>query len=284
MTEKFFIELSVSDYGNMNEILCSLEHRGRIRATAVNAQLIHEHNTVDVSRHLRSHSIERITGPVTVVLNLEMNIDVSQPRTQWEELDAAFAEITQPQEEQNDMNAGSNKEWNATALLVEGLITIAVAFNNRGGKHYTYMTLDDTIEEGDFVVVPSANDDPDFPLNSIGIVKLVHKRPQIDINSNYRYKWVVQRVDTREWDDMMARMEEFANELGDLNHKATVRQMLELLTVDVGDDHVNDALARLNGLPTCIEHEGQDEDDVAPRSQANEPDPLEHGNMSRQKQ
>lgn len=61
----------------------------------------------------------------------------------------------------------------------------------QGAKTYTYkVPLDANIQDGDFVVVYR-----DTTGLNIGMVTRVDAAPQIDVDANYDYKWIVQRID-----------------------------------------------------------------------------------------
>lgn len=64
-----------------------------------------------------------------------------------------------------------------------------------------------TLRTGDSVVVPRS-DGQGF---SIGKVWLVHESAQIDYNSDTNYKWIVQRVDAEQYNENLAREQEFTD-------------------------------------------------------------------------
>lgn len=63
------------------------------------------------------------------------------------------------------------------------------------------------LHTGDSVVVPRA-DGQGF---GIGKVWLVHESAQIDYNSDTNYKWIVQRVDAEQYNENLAREQEFTD-------------------------------------------------------------------------
>ncbi len=79
-------------------------------------------------------------------------------------------------------------------LLTEGYTTIVVNFPGSTNP-YTYKAMiDEGIAASDSVVVNS----PSKGLTVVTVTE-VHVTPQIDINSNFVYQWIVQKVDTTKY-------------------------------------------------------------------------------------
>lgn len=77
-------------------------------------------------------------------------------------------------------------------LLTEGYTTVNVRFKETDTKTYTYKVMkSDGVAAGDSVVVNS-------PSHGLVVVTVVeaHVEPRIDINANFKYQWIVQKVDT----------------------------------------------------------------------------------------
>ncbi len=107
------------------------------------------------------------------------------------------------------------------ALLQEGYTTIQVQFQP-GQRFYTYKgDLADNIQPGDYVVV-------DTPSDGYKIVRVhnVDAVPQIDVDADFSYKWIVQKVDPSKY---LARVEAeraFADQLREIER---IRQREQLI-------------------------------------------------------
>lgn len=95
------------------------------------------------------------------------------------------------------------------ALLQNGYTTLEVVFPNAAqesrSKRYTYkVSLDMGVEVGDEVLV-------DTPSRGTTVVRVVevHRHPKIDVNVHWTYKWVMQKVDRRAYEERLAKEEEF---------------------------------------------------------------------------
>ena len=95
------------------------------------------------------------------------------------------------------------------SLLQTGFTTIKVKFadnsnhDNRPGKEYTYK-IQGPCFAGDWVVV-------DSPANGLVVVRVmsVDEAPRIDLDAEYTYKWVVQRVDVTAYKDRLEKEKAF---------------------------------------------------------------------------
>lgn len=125
----------------------------------------------------------------------------------------------------------SMKTENIASMMIENLKTIAVKFPATE-RYYTYKTIDD-FEIGDFVIVKTQN-----KLQVVEVVE-VHKVPQIDVDSNIKYQWIVQKVDTTSYDEMTLREDKFAEHLLEIQQKAiranASRMLAEKLGVEESD-------------------------------------------------
>lgn len=82
----------------------------------------------------------------------------------------------------------------------------------RREKHYTYKAkIEDSIKVGDRCVVCS----PTSGYCIVTIVK-VHKRANIDFNTAFEYKWIVQRVDTDRYENILKTEAEFMESMREL--------------------------------------------------------------------
>lgn len=117
------------------------------------------------------------------------------------------------------------------SLLQNGFTTIDVVFesNMQDGfgsvkaqsKTYTYKAdLKDNIQVGDKVIV----DSPSKGLHVVTVVG-VDKTPRIDVSAPFTYKWIVQKVDTARYDEMLKKEEEFLEAMAEVE-RAHQRQLL----------------------------------------------------------
>lgn len=88
------------------------------------------------------------------------------------------------------------------ALLQTGYTTIKVQLGGPTGSLYTYKAPLGLIE-GDQVVVEM----PGGHMRVLDVVK-VDETPQIDVDSDIDYKWVVQKVDKTQYNELLAKEEE----------------------------------------------------------------------------
>lgn len=88
-------------------------------------------------------------------------------------------------------------------------------------KTYTYKAnLKDDIQEGDKVVV----DSPSKGLCVVTVVS-VDKTPRIDVNAPFDYKWIIQKVDTSRYDEMLKKEGQFLEAMAEVE-RAHQRQLL----------------------------------------------------------
>lgn len=76
------------------------------------------------------------------------------------------------------------------ALVNEAVRAINVRFNENG-QTYTYKTFDETIEVGDWCLVPDATDHDRYKA-----VEVVGVDGEFNFDSSTQYKWIVCRCDT----------------------------------------------------------------------------------------
>lgn len=97
------------------------------------------------------------------------------------------------------------KHRHLIALLQEGYTTIEVIFNEGDTRTYTYKArLDAGVEVGSHVIV-------DSPSKGLVVVEVVavHKVAKIDLDAPWTYKWIVQKVDRTQYDEQLAKEEQF---------------------------------------------------------------------------
>lgn len=98
------------------------------------------------------------------------------------------------------------KQRHLLALLQSGYTTIQVVFEG-SNKPYTYKARGQIIAD-DYVVVNS-------PSKGLVICKVVgvDKTPRIDIDADFTYQWIVQKVDTTEYNRVKEQEREFMDTL-----------------------------------------------------------------------
>lgn len=119
------------------------------------------------------------------------------------------------------------KHRHLIALLQEGYTTIQVVFNDdvRGrSKPYTYKApLSAGVEVGDRVVV-------DSPSKGLVVVEVVgtDKAPRIDLDADFTYKWIVQKVELKAYEEQLEREAKAMDALQEVDLD-TVKALADLL-------------------------------------------------------
>lgn len=134
------------------------------------------------------------------------------------------------------------------SLLQTGFTTIGVTFDvemdtrdnpvdrarnrNRREKEYDYKALEsDNIQVGDLVVV-------DSPHNGLTIVQVtrVDKKPRIDLDAPFPYRWIVQKIDRTHYDEVIKQEEDFKEALVEVERvqqrEKVIRDFSEHLPAD----------------------------------------------------
>ena len=96
------------------------------------------------------------------------------------------------------------KSKHLISLLQIGYTTIEVVFQNDSnrqvpstGRHYTYKTKHLDLAVGQTVVVRVSG------RYALAEVVKIHDIPQIDVDAEFEYKWIVQLVDPTEYNEIM---------------------------------------------------------------------------------
>lgn len=112
-------------------------------------------------------------------------------------------------------------------LLQENYTTVSVVFtgaetDSEDLKRYTYkLPLGDYYEPGDFAVVMTPSG-----LKLVQIVE-IHVKPRIDLQAEYTYKWIVQKVDMSEYNARVEKEEAFLDILTDIERTHQRNILLE---------------------------------------------------------
>lgn len=119
-------------------------------------------------------------------------------------------------------------------LIQDNYTTIRVVFNDDTRRGYTYKApLAAGVVENDFVVV----DSPHSGLVTARVIK-VDERPKIDLDADYGYKWIVQKVDRTQYDETVDRERRFLQEMADIELQRAREKLLE----DIQGEYASPAL------------------------------------------
>jgi hypothetical protein len=152
--------------------------------------------------------------------------------------------------EENKTGEQNMKTKNIAAVLMENCKTIGVHFSD-GNKTYTYKTTED-FKVGDYAVVNT----PNYQIQgehsglTIAIVTEVHKVPNIDVDSNINYQWIVQKVDMSNYNEMNLREDKFNDHLLEIQQKTVKKNAINMLAEHLGTEInlLQDAMKILHGV------------------------------------
>tara|TARA_R110000822_G_scaffold84867_4_gene199065 strand:+ start:1773 stop:2204 length:432 start_codon:yes stop_codon:yes gene_type:complete len=138
------------------------------------------------------------------------------------------------------------KTKNISALLMQSCKTIGVRFKgNDITKIYVYKTVEDFIVD-DYAIV--------FSNNQFKTVKVmeVHNVPQLDMDSDTSYQWIVQKIDTTKYDELNGLEAEFQDHLLEIEQQAVRNKATEMLAEKLGGGHglLNLILDKLDNVVT----------------------------------
>ena len=117
------------------------------------------------------------------------------------------------------------------SLMIEGLKSVRVTFNSNG-REYTYKTLMDYLV-GDLAVVEVSN--------HFKVVEYVavYQVPNLSVDSEIEYKWIVQKLDTTDYESCISSEKALSDNLRVLQQRSVVSKarelMAEMLSVDKQD-------------------------------------------------
>lgn len=145
------------------------------------------------------------------------------------------------------------------SLLQEGYTTVAVSFTSQpidfgvprdggrssqpapwaqstvpaGEKLYTYKCQFSDLQVGDLVIVPPSSEGK-FP--SVALVKEVHAEPQLNFENGMEYKWLVGKVDTQGYADIMEKERKMMSVLRDSERARQRKELLDAYQLSLPDD------------------------------------------------
>lgn len=111
----------------------------------------------------------------------------------------------------------------------ENLRFVEVTFST-GSTRYTYKTVDAIIEEGDKVLVYTPSQKYE-----VVTVRKVMDADEVDLYA-YRYAFIVQRVDTTQYDAMLENEETLLRSLRNRSRNAQARQAVQALMEGTTDE------------------------------------------------
>ena len=140
------------------------------------------------------------------------------------------------------------KHRHTLSLMQDGFTTIHVKFRVSPGpiKTYTYKALySDNVKSGDSVVVKAVNGH-----FKIAVVEAVDDFPVLDLDADFDYKWIVQKVDSTEFDLREEREKEFGDTLRRLEQMKQRENLRKELLDIAGEEGVllfRNAISKLSG-------------------------------------
>lgn len=119
------------------------------------------------------------------------------------------------------------RENHVLSSIQKGFHTVSVAFEQKPTKEssvWTYKSPDQLeVVVGDRVVVQANN------TFKVGTVMEVHDEPQISLDSNYDYKWVIDKVDFSIFNAILKNEEEFTKSLRAMRQENAKQQVVSAL-------------------------------------------------------
>jgi Pyruvate/2-oxoacid:ferredoxin oxidoreductase gamma subunit len=128
----------------------------------------------------------------------------------------------------------------STAILLadERVKFIGVRFANYAGTVYTYKTIDQTIKEGDLVVVPSSDyakkgraDETTSRFGSIAVVD----SDDVAVNmqsSDIEYKWIIQKIDVTNYEKIIEVEKEIVEKIRGMELKTNRAKLAAMFGID----------------------------------------------------
>lgn len=166
------------------------------------------------------------------------------------------------------------KNHHIVSLLQTGYTTVQIVFaaaternqEPRWETHrnYTYKAkLSAGISVDDLVVVHAP-----FGFKIVKVVA-VHDFPQIDTDVDFEYKWIVQKLDTTEYEATVEAETQFKRSLQDIERRKQAQSVVESLTSQYSDPLIADAFRKAVGnMGNVIEVEALPAPVTAPESTA----------------
>lgn len=116
------------------------------------------------------------------------------------------------------------------SLMINELKSVKVKFSINSDKIYTYKTLLTDLEVDDFAIIKNHD--------TYKVVQVVEidDIPDLNIDSNIEYKWIVQKVDDERYNELVQMENDISIELKRLQQKSIVSKAKDLLAETLGID------------------------------------------------
>ena len=143
------------------------------------------------------------------------------------------------EEEKMESNKSNNRVL--AAMLIDGIKTVECVFEG-SDKRYTYKTILD-LKVGDKVVVNA----PGNNFKIIDVVK-IDNAPKLDINASFSYKWIVQKIDTEQYESLNKAEEKLEAYLDKASYQNMVSVLLDDTSKSLGiaNKKLNSKIAKFN--------------------------------------
>lgn len=132
------------------------------------------------------------------------------------------------------------KTWTMVSLLQENIMTVKVRFDS-SSKLYTYKTRMTDLEVDDWVVVA-----PRGQMKVVQIVK-IDDAPDFDIDSGLRYDWIVQKVNTDEYENLVADDERAYELLVESERHVARKKLVDAYSDNIGLSKKEELIKLLSG-------------------------------------
>lgn len=114
------------------------------------------------------------------------------------------------------------------SLMIDGLKSVKVKFSINSDKLYTYKTLLTDLEVDDFAIIKN------YDTYKVVQVVEIDDIPDLNIDSNIEYKWIVQKVDVEQYNELVQMENDISIELKRLQQKSIVSKAKDLLAETLG--------------------------------------------------
>lgn len=118
------------------------------------------------------------------------------------------------------------KQHHIIDLMQDGYTTVKCVFPG-SGRPYTYKALNGAVEVGDICVIVG-------PENNLKLVEVVQvdDYPDIDTDSNIKYKWIVQKVDLTLYKQLRDQEQEALKLLREVEWKGKQKELKDRLKAE----------------------------------------------------
>ena len=128
--------------------------------------------------------------------------------------------------EDKKMSQSNTRNKNIASMMIDGLKTVSVKFNEHDTKSYTYRTMLD-LKVGDYGLVEVTNN-RNTSIKMARVVR-VHDIIEIDLDSDFEYKWLFSKVDYNVLQALKNRDEAIYKNIIQIEQKAIFERTKELM-------------------------------------------------------